>query len=191
MDNNATSTIWRRLKFSLSPQLSIYKHIAQRVVGKRVWEVGFGTGFGTVQLARYANKVYATDIDPNAVEFAREVFPLENVVWMVGDVTISNPTNKHDVVVCLEVLEHVSKWQSALKNIKERLTREGVLIISGPNANADLRKNDLHEREWTAQEFHEALSKYFTSVELYDYSLKKKQSIDTHATPILAVCKNE
>lgn len=189
-NNNISGILWRRLKYQLCPQLDIYKHIAPRVSGKRVWEVGFGTGLGTVQLAAKAKSVYATEIDPLAVDFAKEVFALPNITWMLGDVTESNTSNTHDVIVCLEVLEHISKWQSALRNMSERLTSDGVLIISGPNANAGLRKNDKHEREWTADEFRDALGKYFSEVSLWDYTLSEEQGMDTRVTPIIAVCKH-
>jgi len=49
-----------------------------------------------------------------------------------------------------------------------------------------LRKNDLHEREWNAEELDRYLNIYFRKVELYDYRLFKKQSIDTTSTPLMA-----
>lgn len=189
MDNNNISGIlWRRLKYQLSPQLDVYKYIAKHLDPRdNVLEIGFGTGLGTLQLAAKADRVTATEIDPLAVDFASECFPIPNIHWELSDITL-RASGSYNAVVCLEVLEHVPDWDGALKNI--RRVCSGKLYISGPNANADLRKNDKHEREWTAGEFHSALKEYFDSVELYDYTLSEKQGLFTHVTPILAVCSN-
>ena len=188
--NDATGVIWRRLKYMLSPQLDIYKHIAEKVQGLDILEVGFGTGFGTVQLASAARHVTATEIDPSAVSFAKLVFPLQNILWLEDDITNLGYRGKNYVVVCLEVLEHIPDWQLAIDGIVKALASNGVLYVSGPNANANLRKNDRHEREWTAQEFKDALGQYFTQVSLMDYTLTEPQGDDTHLTPLVAICTN-
>ena len=189
MPNDATGVIWRRLKYVLSPQLDIYKHIAPKAKNLRVLEVGFGLGAGTVQLAKYAYEVVAIEIDRESVWFASEVFPLKNVSWEWGDIT-RPVSRKFDAIVCLEVLEHVPEWGLALANIKNCLDDYGTLYISNPNANANLRKNDKHEREWTATEFKRALETYFTQVSLMDYTLTEPQGDDTHLTPLIAICTN-
>ena len=190
MSNDATGVIWRRLKYMLSPQLDIYRHISKRVSGLDIWEVGFGTGFGTVLLSSSADSVYATEIDEAAVSFAKQVFPLRNITWITGDVTHGHITVSHDAIVCLEVLEHIPDWVSAISVMRDHLRQSGTLYISGPNANANLRKNDKHEREWTAQEFKDALGQYFTQVSLMDYTLTEPQGDDTHLTPLVAICTN-
>ena len=189
MINDATGVIWRRLKYVLSPQLDIYKHLAPEIKDQRVLEVGFGLGAGTIQLSKYAYRVRAIEIDRESVWFASEIFPLKNVSWEWGDVT-RTVSGRFDAIVCLEVLEHVPEWRSALENMKDCLEDYGTLYVSGPNANANLRKNDKHEREWTAKEFKDALGQYFTQVSLMDYTLTEPQGDDTHLTPLVAICTN-
>ena len=185
--NDINGILWRRFKYFLSPQLDIYKHLSPRVADKRVLEVGFGTGLGTLQLASTAKHVTAIEVDRLAVQFASDVFPLHNVSWEWGDITRS-PYGDYDDIVCLEVLEHIPYWSEALENIVKML--RGTLYISGPNANASLRKNDKHEREWTAKEFADALSRYFSDVKMMDYTLTDWQDTDTRLSPLLAVCSN-
>lgn len=187
MANDATGVLWTRLPYFLSPQLSIYKHLSDKVRGLYVLEVGFGTGFGTVQLASTAKQVTATEMDVSAVAFAKEVFPLSNIRWLQHDIVESPECLRADVGVCLEVLEHVPDWRTALKHLALACD---TLYISGPNANGTRRKGDRHEREWSAQEFYDSLHEFFSEVSLFNYSLTEKQGLDTRLTPLLAVCKN-
>ena len=181
--------MFRRLGYFLSPQLDIYKHVAPLVAGKRVLDVGFGTGFGALQLVPCARSVSGIEVDPGAIRFADSYMP--GASWRWGDIQrpITHIFQAIDVVLMIEVLEHVIDWQAALRNVRDCLAPGGKLVISARNANADLRKNDLHEREWTAEELVKNISPFFESVVLYDYSLSEEQSLDTRITPIIAVCE--
>lgn len=183
-----SEVIWRRLGYMLSPQLDIYKAIAPKLAAERVIDIGFGTGFGTVQLARYSNKVVGIETDVEAVQFALHCMPF--VDWEWGDISRGVGylgVDYFDTALMIEVLEHVEDWQAALANTIQLLRPGGRLIISARNANADLRKNDLHEREWTAQEFERALLQYFERVELYDYRLENEMDSSTRQTPLVAI----
>lgn len=187
MPNDATGVLWRRLRYMLSPQFDMYKHLSELLEGKYVLEAGFGTGAGVLQYASGAKRVLAVEMDKGAIDFARQMFPLGNVEWLYGDVTSYIPGNGFEAVVMLEVLEHIPYWEQAIENIYKSMAVGGALYLSGPNANAELRKNDKHEREWTAQEFVENLGKYFRVVRLHDYKLEE-QPEDTRITPLIAVC---
>jgi len=183
-----SEVIWRRLGYMLSPQLDIYKYIAPLVGGQRVIDIGFGTGFGTLQLLRHTSHVTGVEFDREAVDFAQAALP--GIDWEWGDISRGVGWLGHewfDAAILIEVLEHVEDWQVALTNVVDLLKPGGRLFISARNANADLRKNDLHEREWTAGELVRALSQYFKAVELYDYKLETPQEEGTRQTPLVAV----
>ena len=179
--------LFRRLGYFLSPQLDIYKHIAKEVKGQRVLDIGFGTGFGSLQFVGIASEIIGTDVDPGSISFANTYIPGVSFYW--GDIQrpVTHLARDMDMVLLIEVLEHIPDWRAALKNAAECLKPGGRLILSARNANADLRKNDLHEREWTAQEVIDSLSPFFAKVELFDYTLTNKLSPETRTTPVLAV----
>ncbi len=179
--------MWRRLRYMLSPQLDLYESIAPHLAGQKVLEVGFGTGVGTLQLAQHAKVITAFEVELEAVEFAERVFPLHSIVWCMGDVLALTPQPFYDAVVMVEVLEHVPEWQAALQNVVGVLKEGGKLYISARNRFADLRRNEIHEREWSATEFVGALREFFPTVKLYDYTLKEQQSVETRVTPLIAV----
>jgi 2-polyprenyl-3-methyl-5-hydroxy-6-metoxy-1,4-benzoquinol methylase len=185
-----SEVLWRRLGYMLSPQLDIYKAIAPHVAAQTVIDIGFGTGFGTNILTGYAREVVGVEVDHDAINFAADNLPGIQFAW--GDISrgvryLVDDEFRFDAALMIEVLEHVSHWRNALTNVVEILKPGGKLYISARNANADLRKNDLHEREWTAAEFTAALGEFFESVELYDYRLEVKQDTTTRATPLVAV----
>jgi len=180
--------LWRRLRYMLSPQWDIYRHIAPKVMGQSVLEVGFGTGIGTAQLAGTAKEVMACEIDIHAFSFASQCLPIGNVTWQFQDISQhSLYENKFDSAVMVETLEHIRDWGRALGKVYDSIKPNGKLYITARNANADLRRNELHEREWTAKEFADALLQYFNNVTLYDYTLTHEQGDDTRMTPLVAV----
>ena len=184
-----SEVLWRRLGYMLSPQLDIYKHIAPELADKSVIDIGFGTGFGTIQFLPYAYRVDGLEIDNEAATFAIDNLP--GVGWYTGDIGSEGFSHReqYDAVVMIEVLEHVQDWPTALSNVRKLLKDGGEFYISARNANADLRKNELHEREWTAKDFYDALSLYFNDVTLYDYKLEDVQDTSTRQTPLVARCR--
>lgn len=178
----------RRLRYSLTPQWDIYNSLAPMMDGQQVLEVGCGTGLGTVQLARWAKHIEAWEIDPDAVSFAQKMLPLVKVHWSCNDFMQMVGAHQYDAVVMIEVLEHIPDWQTALALVATHLAPEGRFYISAKNANADLRRNDEHEREWTAREFRTALAGYFSRVTLFDYSGAAEQDDSSRVTPLVAVC---
>ena len=189
MNNDAHDVLWRRLKYSLTPQQDIYRSLREKLVGASVLEVGFGTGAGVLQYAMAAERVDAIEIDPGAVHFAQEMFPLSNVRWVEADITSFYSANPYDYVVMIETLEHVKDYRTALTAIHAMLKDGGSLIMSARNAQADLRRwKDLHEREWTGTELLDNLMQFFgPRVYLYDYSLQDNLDRYTRTTPLIAI----
>lgn len=183
-----SDVLWRRLRYMLTPQFDLYEHLGPKMYDRDVMEVGFGTGLGTLQLARSAKDVVAIETESDAVRFSERCFPMPNVHWLCWDVLRPLNHGVHDVVVMIEVLEHIGDWELALKNIRDALKPNGELYMSARNANADLRRNEIHEREWTAKELKQSLLKYFSSVTLLDYTLTHEYDDDTRVTPLIARC---
>lgn len=185
----ATNVLWRRLAYVLTPQVDMYRHLASRLDGKRVLEVGFGTGFGTLQYAHKAVLVDAIEVDADAVDFARMAFPGFPVAWMCADFLAYRPTVTYDAIVMVEVLEHIGDAEAALIRASELLDMGGCFYLTARNAHADLRKNDLHDMERTAAELRDHLLVHFDEVWLYDYTLTVLQDEETRLTPLVAVAR--
>ena len=184
---------WHQHKRLMEPaQRQLYETIAGQVKGLHVCDAGCGAGLGSLILAQEAEAVIGIEIVKDAVRFAERCFPVRNLVFILSSIIGWDPPIPFDVVVAIELIEHITDYHAALTSISEILSDDGVLYISSPNRNTptalpDRPRNGRHVREWTAQEFLEILSLYFKDVKLYDRALNSQEP-NTILTPILAVC---
>lgn len=95
---------------------------------KSALDVGCGTGANLLALRPFADSVSGLDPDQAAIEIARgkgydALLPLS--------VTELTATSRHDLVVCMDVLEHVDDRQ-AVARLAGSLEPGGVLIVTVP-----------------------------------------------------------
>lgn len=150
---------------------SRYAYARRFVAGRRVLDAGCGTGYGTAELAGDAAGVTGVDIDPGAIAFARQTYPLENVRWSVGSCAVLPfAPGAFDVVVSFEVIEHLADQTVFLGECARVLTRLGLLIVSTPNklyyreSRGEAGDNPYHVRELDAAEFARELREVFPHV---------------------------
>ncbi|ODS40208.1 MAG: hypothetical protein A7315_02660 [Candidatus Altiarchaeales archaeon WOR_SM1_79] len=78
------------------------------------------------------------DISPNDIKYANEIVKKNNLnscKFIVGSAESTNFENEgFDIVICSEVLEHVQNPELILKEIHRILKKNGIAIISTPNA---------------------------------------------------------
>ena len=154
---------------------SRYSFARRYVRGKTVLDVGCGFGYGTASLAESA--LSATGVDPYepAIQYARNRYP--GCRFIVGDVeSIDASRNSFDVVVSMEVIEHVQAPETFLDHIRGILAPHGTIVISTPNSlvtSPDGTPSDpTHLREYTPDEFRHILAAAgFTSVTLFGLHL--------------------
>lgn len=101
--------------------------------GKKVLEVGCGTGIFTEKLAATNAKIFAIDISPDIISKAENKMKLANVVFKIADLeNLPFENGSFDCVVGISILHHVD-IKKALKEIKRVLKRPGVIVFSEPN----------------------------------------------------------
>jgi glycosyltransferase involved in cell wall biosynthesis len=105
-------------------------------VGRRVLEVGSGTGVMTRYLATREHLV-ATDVDPEYVELLRRQYAdnpkvevrLLDLASLGGD---GIPRGSFDTVVCANVLEHVADDAAALRAMRDVAVPGGRVVLVVP-----------------------------------------------------------
>ena len=179
--------IWNRFKYVLSPQFDIYD-VVKKVVRNKVADIGFGTGFGTHLLNVNAKEVYGFEIDENAIQFAKAVFPFKNLHYEYEDVAKGIP-GQFNYIVMIDVIEHLKDEKVALDNVKAMMAKDGTLILSTPNRLSRYRKGESHVREYAPKELEGILKRHFVSVSIRNYRLEPLAG--QYENPLIAVCRND
>jgi 2-polyprenyl-3-methyl-5-hydroxy-6-metoxy-1,4-benzoquinol methylase len=101
---------------------------------RRALEVGFGAGTYLPALCEAYREVVASDLDQAHVDHVRGLaakYP--NLKLATDDITRSQlPERSFDLILCSEVIEHISDTAAVLTGIKRLLAPGGTLILSTP-----------------------------------------------------------
>ena len=100
-------------------------------------ELGCGTGYMiTLPMAKKGYSIKGFDLDKKSIEYGKSVFKSEglNESYLSSkDITSLNISG--DVIILSEVMEHLknNEIEKVLMNIRSRLTKKGLLLITIPN----------------------------------------------------------
>lgn len=99
---------------------------------KVVLELGCGNGTGTKLIKKYfrPKHLYAIDIEPERIEFAKQKVRDKSITFEVADVVkLPYKSESIDIVLDFSVLYHIPNWKLALKEIKRVLKPGGQFIL--------------------------------------------------------------
>lgn len=127
------------------------------LVGSRVLaEIGSGEGYGAALLAKHTGTVLALDYDESAIGHLARRYPrLHPLRANLAALPLADGTA--DVVVSLQVIEHVWNHPQFVAECLRVLRPGGVLVLSTPNRltfspGLDTPTNPFHTHEFTAAE---------------------------------------
>lgn len=149
-----------------------YALAARFAAGRRVLDLGCGTGYGTADLAQVASAVMGVDLAADAIAYANDHFPSARFL-QCSATAVPFPPASFDVVTAFEVIEHLSDWRALLAEAQRVLEPNGLLIVSTPNtryyteARAKSGPNPFHEHEFEFTEFRTALGEFFPHVQIW------------------------
>jgi len=157
--------------------LARYAFAAGHVGNRRVLDCACGDGTGASVYRRGgAAQVLAVDIALGALARASRAKAGVGVSFAAGDAERMPVANRAvDVVVALEMIEHLRDERRFLGEVVRVLRPGGSLVCSTPNRTvySPGRKllsrpwNPFHVREWSAEEFHALLSGFFAEIEMF------------------------
>jgi lipopolysaccharide/colanic/teichoic acid biosynthesis glycosyltransferase/ubiquinone/menaquinone biosynthesis C-methylase UbiE len=100
--------------------------------GKRVLEVGCGTGMGLAYLSRRAARVVGCDVSETLLAEAREHLPAVDLVQASAG-SLPFDDGSFDVVLMLEMLYYVDDQPAAMAEAVRVLTPGGSVMVCAPN----------------------------------------------------------
>ncbi len=133
--------------------------------GGELLDVGCGTGNFLAAARDVGYRVTGTELDRNAVRFAKEWLGLERVLPLtIAGFVEQFGNEKFDLVTFFEVLEHQTEPLEFLRNIKSCLKPRGTIALSVPNRERWLTGPDVldyppnHFLRWNAAALRKFLS---------------------------------
>lgn len=147
-----------------------YYFAAECVKNKKVLDVASGSGYGAALLSDAgAFSVIGVDIDQEAIEKAKKAYHRTNLQFKQSSATALPLADKSiDIITSFETIEHINDYQSYLRELSRVLADDGLAFISTPNKAVYHEESPFHIKEFTKEEFIEALRKHFSFVQLFE-----------------------
>ncbi|MFO7448123.1 MAG: class I SAM-dependent methyltransferase [Ignavibacteriaceae bacterium] len=122
----------------------------RRVLGNKeikIFDAGTGYGQYAYYMAKIMNpaKIYAADVKEKWIEDCRHFFTsqnLDNVSFGIEDLTAIKYENEFDLIVCVDVMEHIHDDVTVFRNYYKALKQGGFLLINTPSV---FGGSDVHE----------------------------------------------
>jgi 2-polyprenyl-3-methyl-5-hydroxy-6-metoxy-1,4-benzoquinol methylase len=109
-----------------------------KMQGKRVLDVGFGRGFFLYFLKQLGAQVTGIELDDSTIQYAREDLEIEDIIKT--DMLKINVREKFDVILFMDLIEHVLEPLQYLNKAKMLLNPGGIIAIFTPNASFALQE---------------------------------------------------
>ncbi len=157
-----------------------YRFCKRYVAKKLVLDVGCGVGYGSYELTKLgASFVNAVDIDKASIRYATKNYSNPKIRFEQSDaLNLSFTNNSFDVIISMEVIEHVKNVNLFLREILRVLKPNGYCILSTPNRLQYRAGTSLyHEKEFSVPELKKQLSAHGVFCKIYGQKIKSKKFV--------------
>jgi len=117
-------------------RLARYKFVAKQLKKTdRVFEIGSGAGLGAQFLAQHCASVKGIEFKDDEIARANSIKRRKNVEFMKGDFFLMDPKEKYDVIVNLDVIEHMPEdvGEKLIAKTTQHISKNGMMIIGTPS----------------------------------------------------------
>lgn len=141
--------------------------LAVKEIGKdNVSVYDAGTGFSQYSYFIVKNfpqaNIHSIDVKEEYIADCKEFFSsqkLNNVTFNIEDLTIIEYTEKFDLIICVDVMEHIENDVKVFKNFFTALKPNGIVIINTPSifGGSDVRSHE--DESFIGEHFRDGYSK--------------------------------
>lgn len=137
-----------------------FKKFTNQLAPSKVLDAGCGRGDYSFYMAELWPKAIIESVDLNEEDLERnksanEKLGLNNIFFYRKNLSEINETNKYDLIICIDVIEHVVDQEQVLKNFYNALNKGGYLYLHVPLKrikSVPLNKYLLKFHEWADHE---------------------------------------
>jgi ubiquinone/menaquinone biosynthesis C-methylase UbiE len=143
--------------------LKLYRFASQFVIGRKVLDVGCGTGYGSALFAESASSVIGIDLSRQALHFARARYCKPNLQYLrMNAETLNFSDRSFNFVISTENFEHLNNQEANLREMARVLSDDGMLLLATPNHEMFIGvDNPHHTHELSYQELVAMFGKFF------------------------------
>lgn len=123
-----------------------YKLVKGLNTGKKLLDVGAGTGYFPHEMKTNGYSVVGVEVDDNARNYAKEKFDL--TIYPSLNEAFQAESENFDTITMWHVLEHVYDLHGYLQKFHHRLNTNGAVVIAVPNA--DSLDGQHYKDKWAA-----------------------------------------
>jgi 2-polyprenyl-3-methyl-5-hydroxy-6-metoxy-1,4-benzoquinol methylase len=149
-------------------RLARYKFVARLVKPTdHILEVGCGSGLGTIFLGQHCRHISGIDVKSTEIEEAKSINRRENVDFSIGDFFQMSTEKKYDVIVALDVIEHMTLelGSKLISKMAANLSVLGMVIIGTPSIYSYPYQSELskasHVKCYDQKELVDLLEKFY------------------------------
>jgi 2-polyprenyl-3-methyl-5-hydroxy-6-metoxy-1,4-benzoquinol methylase len=127
-------------------RLARYKFVAKMIrATDSVLEIGSGSGLGSIFMAQHCMRVTGIEVKSTEIEEAHAINRRANVEFIRGDFMDLPPTAVFNVVVALDVIEHMSVEQGRrfVDKISRHVAHDGMAIVGTPSIHSYQYQSEL------------------------------------------------
>jgi len=126
---------------------NIRKHFGELNIN--IYDAGSGFGQYTYFMSKklVPCNIFSVDVKEDWIKDCRNFFQqreINNVSFAIEDLTSINHQNKFDLIVCVDVMEHIAEDQKVFRNFYSSLKEGGYLLINSPSIYGG---SDVHQDE--------------------------------------------
>jgi len=147
-----------------------------------ILDIGCGTGIVAKELEKYGT-VYGVDKSRIAVDYCRKR-GLDNIIES-NAVSLPFEDAAFDLILCLDVLEHISNEEDAVSEILRVLKKDGLVIVNVPAFNLLWSEHDEavnHCRRYGMSSIKKLFKKF-------DFSVLRSSYYNTILFPLIALIR--
>jgi 2-polyprenyl-3-methyl-5-hydroxy-6-metoxy-1,4-benzoquinol methylase len=131
--------------------LQLLKSSGISLDNKAVVDISCGTGhcMKEIQKQYRLKKLAGTEYSTNALQIAQEIMPGAEIVLL--NIETDFLVEKFDIVLCLQVLEHLVHPEKAIRHLRKMVAPQGRLIVTVPDGRVDNFSG--HINFWSSESF--------------------------------------